>query len=385
MQHIHVCLVSDQTIPNILAIEEFKPDEVLMISTEKMEIKGKSGHILECLAGRGLDYRKRHSLIVVKEDSLLDCNQKLESWVEGREDSEFVVNLTGGTKIMSIAAYEFFKDCGSPMIYIPIPRNEYITLFSKGPSPKPVALSQRLLVLDYLRAYGLTIINGRHLEGMAGDAEARRELAHWMVVHYEEIKNLLVWLGGALRSHRDDRQFVLEGSFKGATTEERELMTRMGLSMNGSDLKKKMPKSEIQFLTGGWLEEYCYNEVNVFRDHGVDDVVVGIEIKNTKGPHNEFDVMFTKDNALYTVECKSLDQQDDKKTEALYKVGALQKNFGLRVRSFFVSTASNILGKNGALKPSIAARADHLNTIVVAPNEVACFRQVLSNELKLNG
>lgn len=41
MLNIHVCLISDQTIPNILSIAHFKPDEVLFVSTEEMEKKKK--------------------------------------------------------------------------------------------------------------------------------------------------------------------------------------------------------------------------------------------------------------------------------------------------------------------------------------------------------
>ncbi|MBC2713379.1 MAG: DUF1887 family protein [Desulfosarcina sp.] len=383
MKRMHVSLVSDHTIPNILAIEEFEPDELLLVSTKKMEDKGKAGHILECLADRGLDYHNRHHILTVAEDSLLDCHRKLESWVEGRKASEFIVNLTGGNKIMSIAAYAFFKDYGSRMIYIPIPRNEYIMPFPKGGAQKPVMLSQRLSVAEYLKAYGLTTLNTRHLEGMAKEARERRELSHLIVARYEKLKALLEKLGEVLRPHRGDREFVLKETFSGATNEAKELMRRMNFSLKGVEAEKCLTKSEIQFLTGGWLEEYCFNEVFAYRGKGVDDVVIGIQIKNQKGTDNEFDVMFTKDNALYTVECKSLEQQEDKGTEALYKVAALQKDFGLRVGSFLVSTSPYIL-KNGVVRPSIAARAEHLNTEVVAPHEVVNFRQHLTDKLKLN-
>lgn len=382
MKNVHVCLVSDQTIPNILTIEQFKPDELLLVSTQKMEDKGKSGHVLDCLAARGLDYRSRHQIVTVAEDSLLDCHRKLEGWVQGREESDFVVNLTCGTKIMSIAAYEFFKDYGCRMIYIPIPRNEYTVPFPKRGAHQAVALPQRLSVTEYLAACGLTPLNAHHLPGMAREARQRRELAHWIVAHYGKLKNLLVWLGGALREHRDDREFFLKGSFAGATGEERELFLRMGFSVSGADLEKHLPKSEIQFLTGAWLEEYCFNKVSDYLGQGIDDVVIAIKIKNPKGADNEFDVLFTKDNALYTVECKSLDQHEDKKTEALYKVAALQKDFGLRVGSFLVSTSAYVL-KNGRVRPSIAARAEHLNTEVIPPSEVLSFGQRLAEKLKL--
>jgi hypothetical protein len=52
MKTILVSLVSDQTIPNILAIHHIKPDELLFITTKDMEKKQKiqskrvSAHLL---------------------------------------------------------------------------------------------------------------------------------------------------------------------------------------------------------------------------------------------------------------------------------------------------------------------------------------------------
>lgn len=385
MTAIHVCLVSDQTIPNILAIEAFNPDGLLMISTVKMEAKGKSCHILECLAARGLDFSNRHHVLTVSEDSITDCHRKLEEWIQGQKNADYLVNLTCGTKIMSIAAYAFFKDYGSRMIYVPIPRNEYIMPFPKGGLQHPTKLAQRLSVMDYLKAYGLTTINSSKLEGMAQAACCRRELSRWVIANYVKLKSHLGKLGNKLRPHRGDREYKFKETFLDATDEDRELMHRMGFSVNGSLFEKHLSKSETQFLTGGWLEEYCFNEVSSFIGHGIDDAVIGIQIKNPKGTDNEFDIMLTKDNALYTIECKSLDQLEDSKTEALYKVGALQKDFGLRVRSFFVSTSSNVLNNKGEIKPAIAARAEHLNTDVIPPYEVINFKKRLAEMLKLNG
>ncbi|HPA14411.1 MAG TPA: DUF1887 family CARF protein [Desulfobacterales bacterium] len=384
MIKIHVCLVSDQTTPNILAIEAFQPDELLLVSTSLMETKGKSSHILDCLASKGLNYYRRRHILEVAEDSMPDCHRKLGAWIEGREESEFVVNLTGGTKIMSIAAYAFFKDYNSRMIYIPLHRNEYLMIFPKGGAPKPVPLPQRLSVGEYLKAYGLVALNVHHLEGMAEESRKRMELSCWIVAHFEKVKDLLEKLGKTLRLHRNDREFLIKETFPDVTDEEKELLRRMGFTVNGSNLEKRLSKSEIQYLTGGWLEAYCFNEVSSYLGRGIDDAVIGIQIKNPKGTENEFDVMFTKGNALYTVECKSLDQQADKRTDALYKVGALQKDFGLRVGSFLVSTSPYIL-KDDQIRASIAARAEHLNTKVIPPHEVVNFRKHLADELKLIG
>ncbi len=383
MSHIHVCLVSDQTTPNILPIAEYKPDELLLISSAAMENKNKSAHIIASLKSMGLDYSNKYNILQVVEDSIVDCHRKIDEWITGRDDAEFIVNLTCGTKVMSIAIYEFFKDFGSRMFYVPLGQNQMVNIFPKRSSNQIYPLNNRIKVLDYLAAYGFEAKNSTKLAQLAGDATNRKELAFWITTHYQQIRNILSWLGGALRPHRDTKKpFTLKDSFFGATRTELEFLKMAGFLVQGDSIEKELVKSEIQFLTGGWLEEFCFNELHPLLGSGIDDLVIGIEIRNPVGTSNEFDLMFTRENALYTVECKSGDQNDDKKADALYKVAALQKDFGLYVNSFFVSTSPYIL-KDGELKPSLQARAEQFRTKVITPDKVVDFRNEVKNSLKI--
>lgn len=381
MRHIHVCLVSDQTIPNILGIYHFTPDELLFITTDEMEKKGKVDAIIKTLRKLNIDYKDKSHNLIVEEDSILDCHRKIDQWIEGRENSEFVVNLTGGTKIMSITAYEYFKDFSSKMIYIPIPKNEFITPFPKKSPGKTTELTLRLNVVQYLIAYGLDVVNEAKLEGYQEEAKKRKDLSKWIVKNYEDIKNLLVWLSGNLRVHRDDKEFSLVGKFSGANKVEIEIMKKLRFSQDSISVSKKLNRSEIRYWTGGWLEEFCFNGVSDLVGKGIDDVVINLKLKKEQN-ENEFDVMFTKDNALYFVECKSLDQEKDKETDILYKIGALQKEFGLRIESFLVSTSPYIL-KDGEIKFSLQSRAEQFNTAIIPPSEVINFSRFLSQKLKL--
>lgn len=375
MNKILVSLVSDQTIPNILAIHHFRPAGLLFITTEEMEKRGKFKAIMETLRMLGLDYpEKSVQKLVVKEDSILDCHRKIEEWMAGREDAEFIVNFTCGTKIMSIAVHEFFKDYVSRMIYIPIPKNEYIIPFPKKALTHPEPLPLRLSVPQYLAAYGLKVTNMPRLEDYKREAAARSGIAAFVVENYERLKPLLGFFGERLRKYRDDREHDFSIGFDEATEEERGFFSLMAISYDGKTIRKKFSRSEICFLTGGWLEEFCFNEVLKIAD--VDDTVIGLKLMNKQGGDNEFDVMFTKDNSLYFIECKSLDQNDDKKADALYKIGALQKEFGLRVQSFLVTTSPHVL-KDGKLRSAVRARAEQFNTTVVLQDEVPMLAEKL--------
>ena len=75
---ILVSLISEQTIPNIPAIHNFRPDELSFISTDAMERKEKTRHILNTLADMELDYRGKFKTVYVKENSIPGCHQKLD-------------------------------------------------------------------------------------------------------------------------------------------------------------------------------------------------------------------------------------------------------------------------------------------------------------------
>ena len=145
------------------------------------------------------------------------------------------------------------------------------------------------------------------------------------------------------------------------------------------DIEKSLSRSEIRFLTGDWLSEFCFNEISAL---SVDDCVTGIELISSKGTDNEFDVMFTKDNALYIVECKSLKQSHDKDADILYKISSLQHDFGLRVKGFLISTARSILHDSNNIKDSILRRAKQCNTEIIHPDEIKNFGIWIKKYLK---
>ncbi len=158
-------------------------------------------------------------------------------------------------------------------------------------------------------------------------------------------------------------------------------MKKLRFSQDSISVSKRLNRSEIRYWTGGWLEEFCFNGVSDLVGKGIDNVVINLKLKKEQN-ENEFDVMFTKDNALYFVECKSLDQEKDKETDILYKIGALQKEFGLRIESFLVSTSPHIL-KDGEIKLSLQSRAEQFKTTIIPPSEVMNFKNFIVQKLKL--
>lgn len=376
MKTILISLISEQTIPNILGIYHLKPDKVIFCTTEEMEKRKRTDAIINTLKLYGLDYSSlnAHDRIKVDQDCLEDCELKFkDEIVQKYGNDKLTVNLTGGTKIMVLGAYNVFKDIAEQMIYTPIPKNEFLVVYPKdGDCKAPVSLNLRLSVEAYVKAYGIKIKNSNKFEQLKSNAIKNKDLCEWMVKNYKDIEDLLMKFYEHLKDNRDEKSCQLKMDVPNKQ-KEKEFLRRFGFVD-----EKILLKHEIRFLTGDWLSDFCFNEICKL---SVDDCITGIELTSPKGTDNEFDVMFTKDNALYIVECKSLKQKHDKDADILYKISALQHDFGLRVKGFLVSTARTIISDKGDIKESVIKRAEQCNSRVIHPDEIKDFGVWIKNHV----
>lgn len=376
MSHIHVCLISEQTIPNILGIDYFNPDSVLFISTQEMQRRKKSLALIETLErfGKLIPYEE----IIVHEDSVPDCQSKLSQWISGKEDSYFTVNITCGTKIMSIAVFEFFRTRKSKIFYIPVGKNEFSQIFPL--SIETIKISRRLTVIEYLLAYSLKVLNEKYLSVYKSQALYRKETTRFILGNYQKLKRLLTELFKLLHSKREEDNFFINISYDTNNRLEKELFERLSFNISSSQASKLLTKSEIRYLTGGWLEEYVFLCLNNLRGSIIDDTEFSLVLRNPQGTVNEFDVMFTKDNSLYFIEVKSLNPEQEIIKSSLYKIGALQKEFGIRCYSFFVSTSS-VIGSDSQKREILESRAEQFKTEVVPYEKLIDFENYISEKL----
>ena len=93
------------------------------------------------------------------------------------------------------------------------------------------------------------------------------------------------------------------------------------------------PYHDVNFVSGGWLEEYVYS---VVKKMSPDDIKMGVKVEwDQKGPEpptNEYDVIFTMKNRLYIIECKTkrFEGEDREPTSAdpIYKLDSLRDAAG---------------------------------------------------------
>ena len=381
MKNCLVSLVSDQVTPNILVISHFRPEYLLFISTGAMEKKDKTQAIIETLRMRRLDYEGCWDKIIVAEDSILDLQAKVTQWIEKLpEDYRFIVNLTCGTKMMSLAAYDLFTDYESFMLYVPIPKNEYIVPFPKRRSVVPVELEDRLSVAEYLTAYGFRLQNAHELKNHKQYAEERRPITEFLYLHYREVHPLLKFLYGRLRVVKEKefkRGYDFSAPFEKRDEIQEKVIKDLGFERHGAEIRKKITERDWQYLRGGWLEERLYLAVSRILPPPA-DVQLALVCRDREGAINEFDIIFTVDNALYFVEGKSLDSEEGdtegiggKISDFLYKIGALRQRFGLTPRAFLATTSKDIFDPQGEIKRHLVERSRQFNTKLIPLQRVS--------------
>jgi hypothetical protein len=318
MTTVLVSLVSEQTIPNIMLIEELKKkiDRYMFITTNNMEVAGKSrsGRIIEAA---GIE-RGNCTTIYVKPNSIDNVLRVLNAQDFSREN-KYIVNITGGTKPMAIAAMSFFSEIPqSRIIYSYINSNSFHQISPKVNHPETV-FSTKLTLNQYLLAYGLKLINNT-----------------------KQLGNPVIAEKTFLRCMNANNNLNKLPEIKFA--------------------QRKPTSKERAFYSGGWFEEYIYYIIK--KQFQLDDCEIAMGVKlASPDAGNEFDVVFVYQHNIHIVECKAYFGKVNirkKIEEGLYKLGALNDKFGIKAKSYFL-TNFDLLQHNPSQYNSLMQRAKDLN------------------------
>lgn len=297
MKKILVSILSEHAVPNYLFIKEMKGkfDELLFVTTLKVAALQRGRQIEQALCREEFSEKR----IEVESD---DYQSILSSLSEQCADLDhyYIVNLTGGTKMMSLAVHDFFmKAEHHAFYYIPIGRNVYYSLEDGVEHP----ITYRMKLNEYLMLYGLRYT--AEPEMMRSEEEAVR-------------------LFGKVKS----RNFYLP-----------DFMFRAKEIYEDS--------SERTYFSGAWFEEYVYYRIKRELNLGDDYIAKGVKIfrnVNDATNDNELDVVFMHENMLHVIECKVTMYGNDKEKKVkdtvdkyLYKLAAISKDFGLVVNSYLCS------------------------------------------------
>lgn len=331
-----VTIISDQTIQSVQFIKENNGiHNFIFVTTEKMESKGCSDWIIKA-CGLNEDSITR---LKVNEFDLDDIQSKLLTVTDNK--NEYLVNITGGTKIMSFGVKDFFEKLGnSKIFYLTGINSTSICLFPTNQKDS-FKLNYKISLSEYLNSYGINILNAEKINNLVKESNKTAIL-------YENFTNDKMKFVSVVRDYYQEDKKRKE---KGFGIDE--------ISDLDTDLKSigfipktagKLDKKELEYITGKWLEEYVYNLVK--ENLGLSDEFIGIGLLLQKdsvaNTNNDFDVMFIWNNELYIIECKTSHYVSSKSnlTDYIYKLDALRKDFGIFPKAYIMTLSNLPVRKN---------------------------------------
>ena len=316
---ILVSIISEHLIPNYHLYQHFKNeiDRNIFISSKKMEKAGYSEN-LKTLVSPDI---KTDIIILNNGNDFESISNDLNSSDIFTPDNEYIVNITGGTKLISLAVFNHFKTLNSEFYYVAIGTNSCQKFHPK--QEQPIRFKHKISLSEYMRLYGYYIETDNSLQ--KDEAQTKR------LFNSVKQKNFNSLSVAPVRDAFTD-SFALTAP------------------------------SEKEYYTGGWFEEYLF--ITVKQLLNLEDSQIGLNVKVKRNPtrpnnDNEFDIMFVNNNRLYVIECKSSigkKKEHKKNLESfLYKLAAEIKDMGLQVTPMLAVTAK------AEVHPSIRNRAELLN------------------------
>jgi hypothetical protein len=356
----HVCLVSDQATPNLLPLldERWRPRRVVLATSAAMQAR--SAALAGLLQTKGVKVETLALRNVYDYSSLCD---DLQGFLDAGNDASLALNVTGGTKLMAMAAQEVFRAYERPAFYVSIETDEIVFLSGGHSAP----LNTKLKIVESLRAHGYATQGGETPQVTA----AQRDLAARLIDHVSTAGRALGQINGLAQQAKPSlRCQMTEAEFDSkALSHMLALFADAGyVSQAGTALTFPDEASRF-FVNGGWLE---YHLLQVLRDlqgtHPVTDIAFNLKVIRPGGDtDNEIDVAFMYRNTLHIIECKSANlaragaTQDDKATEAVYRMESLLKLGGLRTRGMIVDYRGAFAASDANRKRAKAARIEILS------------------------
>lgn len=352
-QLTHFCLAFDPSITNITPVldSRFRPGEVILLVCPERYQQAK--WLKDALESLHINVSRCEFKDPLDVDQIRNTIQICLA-NHPRKD-EIALNLSGGTRLMSIAAYDVFKQINNPIFYID-PSNDQIIWINNPQNLPQVDLKDKIQLPAFLLVHGVTLKSDAGPAPISGNT---RSITAELIRQIEKFSAPLSFLNG-LASSAEHRLYTNYNPalFKGeneSLLQLVELFKRFNLLRVLNGTITFTSEAARFFVNGGWLEEHTYNCVCKLRDELKKDSSGEELIQDLRRSmcvekihqeiviKNELDVAFLADNKLHIIECKTkrLDRDSGphaEGAEVLYKLDTLRDHIGgLQAHAMLVS------------------------------------------------
>lgn len=305
MKSTQITLLGGQIIPVYWGIKERNPDHVHLIHTE--ELKDKLRLLKESFASVTFTFHQ------VDPYDFDDISTKIESIVIDYESDSWELNLTGGTKIMTLAAHNVFKDLGLESFYLD--QNKQLYFFKKKTY---MSLKGDIRIRTFLKLSGHAKINDTSLSSIER-SEFDIALKMLELMSDKDVRTLFRFIASNVEDHTiqsyekilDQNKFIdwRNDSLKINTSKTHEVIEH---------------KRAFQIcFTGLWWELVIAHTVRSWERKK--EMLLSVELLTNSGSKmakNEIDIILNTGKTMVFIECKSgnVKQQDVNKIRAVKRL-----------------------------------------------------------------
>jgi hypothetical protein len=307
---VMLALVSDQPMPNIMAVLQYDPPPnhvEFIVSADKTDASqydpwydDKYYALCRAIQPLGISCNRMPPAHPYRlRDVKAQC---LDAIARHPDADHFVINVTGGTKLMALAAYLAGLESRHPIVYVESRDRRLIAVSGSISTEQPFdeVRFRRINVKRYLTAYGRTIEQETSHKALSGQDVAT---AHFFVNNLSAARPLLrkiteaVYAGGDPRA---PRHFALES----LSTSQQGVLDRLivaGYLTRTGQPQQFAVVSEAgwHFLKGTWLEVYAFD--TLYCSCFFDGVRCNVHLKGAPG---ELDVVLARNASLGICEAK---------------------------------------------------------------------------------
>jgi len=302
--YTQICLVSKQAMPNIIPALMYKPEKVILLTTK--EESRTAVNIKNVLKNNSIEsYIFKNYVNAYNINSVTDaCKSIIIS-----EKSKLILNFTGGTKIMAIAAYEFFRNSQKPSLYCDTEENKIIHFQSGNITYSDI--NTKISVEDYLQSYGYKL-SPYHTTDKKKRAEKNKQFVNFIDNNLDSFLEFIDYIKPRI-SNEQPKVRIGFGDYD------------LDPLKSGFELSYKnrtiFETDNINEITGTWFEDYCYFKVI---KNKIDDILFGTDIISGDNTENEIDILLTKNCKLYIFSCKNKKETKNINKQDLYELEGLR-------------------------------------------------------------
>ena len=246
-------------------------------------------------------------------------------------ETHYCVNLAGGTRYMALAVQQVFEKFDSKFYYVHVEDNVIVqSVFDDRINNNDdlfFPIRHRMTISEYLHAHEIenNLSNYPHLP-IRSESESQH-MFDLFTQHGLSVQDFDVL--ETLRLYYRGRKRINILNTETSTNPKRPAVPHLSSFLNKicfiPQNKGVLTRDELDYLTGGWFEEYVFYLIKKFIKP--QDLAINVKISRKGIRHNnELDVVFTKGNKLFVIECKTGVQTEHLFNEIVYKLCAVSES-----------------------------------------------------------